>query len=62
MLGFVESIDLGGQDEIALRQTVDFVRPGRDLDFSPRKRDVRVDPQVRRSVHLLLIDRLNFSE
>ncbi len=35
-------IDLGGQDEIALRQAVDFVRPGRDLDFSPGKRDVWV--------------------
>src|SRR5216683_4796559 len=42
MLGFVELIDLGGQDEIALRQAVDFVRPGRDLDFSPGKRDVWV--------------------
>src|SRR2546426_46447 len=42
MLGFVELIDLGSQDEIALRQAVDFVRPGRDLDFSPGKRDVWV--------------------
>src|SRR5216683_3290665 len=40
MLGFVELIDLGSQDEMALRQAVDFVRPGRDLDFSPGKRDV----------------------
>jgi hypothetical protein len=37
-------IDLGGQYEIALRQTVDLVRPGRDLDFSPGKRDVWVVP------------------
>ncbi len=36
-LGFIELVDFGGQDEIALRQTVNFVRPGRDLDFSPGK-------------------------
>ena len=35
-------IDLGGQNEIALRQTVDFMRPGRDLDFSPGKENIRV--------------------
>ena len=35
-------VDLCGQDEIALRQTVNFVRPGRDLDFSPAKEDVRM--------------------
>ena len=29
-LGFVELVDLGGQNEIALRQTVDLVRPSRD--------------------------------
>src|SRR6266852_5167723 len=32
-LGFIELVDFGGQDEIALGQTVKFVRPGRDLDF-----------------------------
>src|SRR5713226_10439687 len=36
-LGFIELVDFGGQDEIALRQAVDLVRPGRDLDFSPGK-------------------------
>ncbi len=41
-LGFVELVDLCGQDEIALRQTVDLVRPGRDLNFSPGKEDVWV--------------------
>jgi len=40
----VELVDLGCQDEIALRQTVDLVRPGRDLDFSPGKEDVWVVP------------------
>ena len=43
-LGFVELVDFGGQDEIALRQTVNFVRPGCDLDFSPGKEDVWVVP------------------
>jgi hypothetical protein len=43
-LGFVELVDLGGQDEITLRQTVNFVRPGCDLDFSPGKEDVWVVP------------------
>src|SRR5712692_5343958 len=49
-LGFVELVDLGGQDEIALRQTVDFVRPGRDLDFSPGKEDVWVVPLLLREL------------
>src|SRR5260370_11294766 len=43
-LGFEELVDFGGQDEIALRQTVDLVRPGRDLDSSPGKEDVWVVP------------------
>ena len=43
-LGFVELVDLCSQDEIALRQAVDLVRPGRDLDFPPGKEDVWVVP------------------
>jgi hypothetical protein len=35
-------VDLCCQDEIALRQTADLVRPGRDFDSSPGKEDVRV--------------------
>jgi hypothetical protein len=42
--GFVELVDFGCQDEIALRQTVNFVRPGRDLDSTPGERDVWVVP------------------
>ncbi len=53
-LGFVELIDLGGQDEIALRQTVDLVRPGRDLDFSPGKEDVWVVPLLLRKLAYLV--------
>ena len=41
-LGSVELVDLCRQDEIALRQTVDLVRPGRDPNFSPSKRDIWV--------------------
>jgi hypothetical protein len=41
-LGFVELVDLCRQDEIALRQAVDLVRPGCDLGFSPGKEDVWV--------------------
>ena len=37
-------VDLCGQDEIALRQTVDLVRPGRDFDSSPGKENVWVVP------------------
>jgi hypothetical protein len=33
-------IDLGSQDEIALRQTIDFVRPDGDLNSSPSQKDV----------------------
>jgi hypothetical protein len=43
-LGFVELVDLCSQDEIALCQTVDPVRPGRDLDFPPGKENVWVVP------------------
>jgi len=43
-LGFGELLDLCRQDEIALCQTVDLVRPGRDSDFSPGKEDVWVMP------------------
>jgi len=49
-LGFVQLVDFGGQDEIALRQAVDFVCPGRDLDFSPGKEDVRVVPLFFRKI------------
>ncbi len=35
-------VDFGRQDEIALRQTVDLVRPGLDFDSSPGKEDVWV--------------------
>lgn len=41
---FVDLVDFCGQDEIAFRQSVDFVRPGRDPDFSPGEEDVRVVP------------------
>jgi hypothetical protein len=41
-------VDFGRQDEIALRQAVDLVRPGRDLDFSPGERDVWVMPLLLR--------------
>jgi hypothetical protein len=53
-LGFVELVDLCSQDEIALRQAVDFVRPGRDLDFSPGKEDVRVVPLFFRKISNLV--------
>jgi hypothetical protein len=33
-------VDLGGQDEIAFRETVDLVRPHRNFDFSPGEEDV----------------------
>ncbi len=43
-LGFVELVDFCSQDEIALRQTVDLMRPGRDHNSSPGKKDVWVVP------------------
>jgi hypothetical protein len=42
ILKLVELVNLCGKDEIALRKTVDFVRPARDLDFPPSKEDVWV--------------------
>ena len=41
-LRLVEPVDSCGQDEIAFRQAVDLVRPGRNLDFSPSKKDIWV--------------------
>jgi len=41
-------VDLCSQDEIALRQAVDLVRPDGDLDFSPSKEDVWVVPLLLR--------------
>jgi hypothetical protein len=41
-LGLEELVDLRRQDEIALRQTIDLVGPGRDFDSSPSKEDVWV--------------------
>ena len=37
-------VDLCSQDEIALRQAVDLVRPGRDFDFPLGQEDVWVVP------------------
>ena len=56
-LGFVELVDLCGQDEIALRQTVNFVCPGRDLDFSPAKEDVRMVPLLLRKLAYAVYER-----
>ena len=41
-------VDLCGKNEIALRQTVDLVRPDRDLDLSPREEDVWMVPLLLR--------------
>ena len=41
----MELVDFCGQNEIVLRQAVDLVRPGRDLDFSLDKEEV--PPEVR---------------
>jgi hypothetical protein len=49
-LGFAELVDLRSQDEIALRQAVDLVRPGRNLDFSPGKENVWVVPLLLRKL------------
>jgi hypothetical protein len=47
-LGFVEVVDLCSQDEIALRQALDLVRPDCDLDFSPSDEVFWVVPLVLR--------------
>src|SRR5260370_2458965 len=49
-LGFVELVDLGRETKIALPQTIDLVRPGRDLDFSPGKKDIWVVPLLLRKL------------
>ena len=48
--GFVELVDFCSQNEIVLRQAIDLVRPGRDLDFSPGKEEVRVVPLLLRKL------------
>ena len=35
-------VDLCGQDEITFCQTIDFVGPDRNLNFSPSQKDVRM--------------------
>jgi hypothetical protein len=39
-LRWAQSLDLGGHDEIALRESVDLVRPQRDLGLPPRQKNV----------------------
>ena len=56
-LGFVELVDLCSQDEIALCQTIDFVRPGCNPDFSPGKRDVWVVPLLLRQFAYAVYER-----
>jgi hypothetical protein len=41
-IDLIELVDLGCQNEIALRQPVDFVCPARNLHFSPSKEHLRV--------------------
>ena len=61
-LGFVALVDFGGKDEIALRQTVDLVRPSRDLDFSPGKRDVWVMPLLLRQLTNVIYELEGFAK
>ena len=61
-MGFTELVDFGGQDEITLRQTVNFVRPGRDLDFSPGKEDVQVVPLLFRKLADAVYEREGFAK
>ncbi len=61
-LGFIELVDFGRQDEIALRQAVDFVRPARDLDFSPSKEDVWVVPLLFRKIPNLVDEFESFAK
>ena len=61
-LGFVALVDFGGKDEIALRQAVDLVRPGRDLDFSPGKRDVWVMPLLLRQLTNVIYELEGFAK
>ena len=56
-LGFVEPVNLCSQDEIALCQTIDFVSPGRNPDFSPGKRDVWVVPLLLRKLAYAVYER-----
>jgi len=46
----LELVDFCSQNKIVLRQAVDLVRPGRDLDFSPGKEKVRVVPLLLRKL------------
>ena len=56
-LGFVELVDFCCQDEIALCQTIDFVRPRRNPHFSPSKRDVWVVPLLLRKFAYAVYER-----
>jgi hypothetical protein len=54
---FVELVDLCSQDEIALCQTIDFVRPDGDLNPSPSEKDVRMMTLLLREIPNL-VDKL----
>ena len=56
-LGFKELVDLCSQNEIALCQTIDFVRPDCNPDLSPSKRDVWVVPLLLRKLAYAVYER-----
>ena len=40
--GELQFVDLGGEDEVALREAIDLVCPDRDLGVSPSKTNIRM--------------------
>jgi len=58
----VELVDFCGQNEVVLRQAVDLVRPGRDLDFSPGKEEVRVVPLLLRKLAYAVYELQGFAK
>lgn len=44
MFSTLHPVDLRGHDEVALGETVDLMRPQRNLHFSPGKQKVRMMP------------------
>src|SRR5215218_5379008 len=61
-LWILKFVDLRGQDEIALSQSVDLVRPDRDLRLSPSKANIRMVTLLFRQITDAIYKHLRFAK
>ena len=58
----VEPVDFGGQNEVALRQTIDLVGPDRDLHFSPGEKEIWMMPLLFGKLAYAIYERESFAK